>query len=494
MSSPAVGATTLAKFNVSMEQQPKWSETTRYLAAAAHSDPTFRKAVLDNIYHAQFRCKAPEFGIDERSILDECHRADRRWKIRDALLLTILIIFLISSDFYSDVVYVLSDHLELFGLLLQYHALGLILLVLSGATVLFCELLINEHFTLRRRFTKQAHPLSPSLDEHFTASQQNLVVYAGYSPFVGSGLSLRDWSFSVNLEKKLDDYSRGTVSEICIEELTKAIQSRLTNLGVHALEQYYVLFADGRHVRGDEQLMLSPYKLPPRHIPRELVPEYSRADQETSRRTYLCIEITDWSGEMVLTTYLRFKKGESHLFAEASSFILPPLKQSYYEIDSMDPSLKINRIAGFILGAIMTAPFRLAWSPFSVLRIISEPVHHWSVTRRIRKTIRDNPMFNYGAVTSIRQLGMENRFRVYFQRLDRDMHQKTIEQCLMDSIVDYLEDHDIDTSDIRERRTAILNSGVLVTGGMVTAENVTVGTGARSMVSKVQSMSSVKKG
>jgi hypothetical protein len=136
----------------------------------------------------------------------------------------------------------------------------------------------------------------------------------------------------------------------------------------------------------------------------------------------------------------------------------------------------------------------LIWSPFSIYRIIMEPLQHLSVARHTRKAIRDNQLFNYGALTSIRQLGMENRFRVYFQRLDRDMHMKTVEQCLIDAIVDCLEEHDIDTSDIRERRTAILNNGVMISGGVVTAESIAAGAGAKSVVSKLQSMGSSSKG
>lgn len=471
------------------QSAPELSEATRYLAAAAHLDPVFRRAVLQDICHNKYRCKAPEFGMDEQTVIEECRIADRRWKVREGLLLALLVVFVIASNFVQDLAYVMSDAPEEFPLLLQVHWFGLFLLAITGAAVLFGDRLMSEHFTLRKRFTRRqfhAH------DRRQTRTRQNLVVYGGFSPFVGSGLSLRNWSFSVNLQKATEGGLLEEASGLSVTELAEFIQARLASLTIAGFEQYQVLFADGRYVRDDQRLMPSPYELPPRQIPEELIAAYSQ-DEETRRRAYLRIAVTDWSGEMVITTYLRFKKGESHLFAESSSFILPPLKQGYYIIDSMTPSLRIKRVAQLVMGSLAAAPFRLVWSPFSVLGIIMQPIHDWRARRQTRKAIRDNPLFNYGALTSIRQLGMEDRFRVYFQQLDRDMHLKTVEQCMIDAIVTYLEERGIDTSDIRERRHAILNNGVFISGGVVNAESLTAGAGARSIISKVQSLATAAK-
>jgi hypothetical protein len=47
--------------------------------------------------------------------------------------------------------------------------------------------------------------------------------------------------------------------------------------------------------------------------------------------------------------------------------------------------------------------------------------------------------------------------------------------------VTFLDEHDIDTSEIRERRALILNSGIIVQGGDVTAESLAVGAGATAV-------------
>src|SRR6201999_1303333 len=262
--------------------------------------------------------------------------------------------------------------------------------------------------------------------------RQNLIVYSGYAPFVGSGLALRDWSFAVDL-RKAKDGNEGQAEAVSAAGVLQAVRSRLGDLAIPNLEQYNVLFVDGRRVREDKQLMSSPYDLPPSSISEQMISDFG-SGQEDRRRSYFCAAVTDWSGELVMTSYLRSKKGKSHLFVELSHFILPPLKSKYYGIDSTDPMLRIKWVLQRILGAIITSPFFLIFSPFSVFASVTAPIQRWFASRRARKTIAQNPAFNFGATTSVRQLGSENRFRIYFQQLDRDMHLKTLEICIIDAI------------------------------------------------------------
>jgi len=56
-----------------------------------------------------------------------------------------------------------------------------------------------------------------------------------------------------------------------------------------------------------------------------------------------------------------------------------------------------------------------------------------------------------------------------------------LEQTILESIVSFLDIRHIDTSNLKERQTMILNSGILVQGGDVRAESLAVGTGARAI-------------
>ena len=55
---------------------------------------------------------------------------------------------------------------------------------------------------------------------------------------------------------------------------------------------------------------------------------------------------------------------------------------------------------------------------------------------------------------------------------------KITQHSIINSIIDYLESKGISTEDIKETQTTILNSGVMVTGGTVNANQMATGTGA----------------
>jgi hypothetical protein len=76
--------------------------------------------------------------------------------------------------------------------------------------------------------------------------------------------------------------------------------------------------------------------------------------------------------------------------------------------------------------------------------------------------------------------------------LDKEMYVKIFEKQLLVAIKDFLDAHNIDTSDIKERQTTILNSGVIVQGGEVKAEALSVGTGAQSSIRISQYESTTK--
>jgi hypothetical protein len=67
------------------------------------------------------------------------------------------------------------------------------------------------------------------------------------------------------------------------------------------------------------------------------------------------------------------------------------------------------------------------------------------------------------------------------------MHLKILERQILDTIVRFLDARNIDTSDLKERQTTILNNGLLVSGsGTIHAESLAVGTNSQAFVDKVK--------
>lgn len=80
-----------------------------------------------------------------------------------------------------------------------------------------------------------------------------------------------------------------------------------------------------------------------------------------------------------------------------------------------------------------------------------------------------------------------NAYRRYFQKLDKEMHLKILERQILDTIVRFLDARNIDTSDLKERQTTILNNGLVVSGsGSIQAESLAVGPQAQALVDKVK--------
>jgi hypothetical protein len=51
-------------------------------------------------------------------------------------------------------------------------------------------------------------------------------------------------------------------------------------------------------------------------------------------------------------------------------------------------------------------------------------------------------------------------FGHYFQKMDGDLHNKLFEHEVLDSLIEFLDEHGIDTGNLKERQTTILNTGV----------------------------------
>ncbi len=66
------------------------------------------------------------------------------------------------------------------------------------------------------------------------------------------------------------------------------------------------------------------------------------------------------------------------------------------------------------------------------------------------------------------------------------MYLNVVQHRLLDSIISSLERRGIDTADIKQRGTTILNNGVMVTGGTIQAQSLAVGKGAKAVVGSLK--------
>ena len=166
-------------------------------------------------------------------------------------------------------------------------------------------------------------------------------------------------------------------------------------------------------------------------------------------------------------------------------FLLAPFKDEYLAVDSVEPHPAFFSRMKVAVKALLWTPVVVVRAPLHMFGETRDAWKRWRARRRAQKAIRSNPSFDYGATTSIRELAQASKYRRYFQQLDREMAGKIIERQILDTIVQFLDEHKIDTGELEERQTAILNNGVLVSGGTLQADSLAVGQGARARVTRV---------
>jgi len=126
--------------------------------------------------------------------------------------------------------------------------------------------------------------------------------------------------------------------------------------------------------------------------------------------------------------------------------------------------------------SLFLTPFLVAALPFLPVVFISRKYEKWLEEKKLRNTVRKDRSFNYGAVTSLREDTSSGFYRRYFQKLDSELYKKVLERQIFDTIIRFLDARNIETADLKERQTTVLNSGVIVSGsGTIQAETFAVG-------------------
>jgi hypothetical protein len=451
-------------------------QVTRLLCASAFLGTflgplTFRYKMI-RFFQSDTRATAPELGFDARLVLLACQVAHRRAQRYTILFAGVALLTLVLEYGVGPGAFVAG-------------------VVLSWVVCYFK--MVQERATLIRPFRRDAfdtttiagsfgdRSLDKRLAEALPSENQNLLVYASFLPFVGAGIDWGGWSFSTFVDKAKADAAERATIPFTIEELYAAVDTEIANLNIPMLRAEDWYFANGIDVRDNKDILRDVAARPTQRLPPEVAAAHLRANDRQVRH-YKWIRIEDWGGDLVVSYFLRCARLGESLFVEARQFLLPPLAAKYRGIDSL-PERGAALHVTCLLEALVTGPAILVAAPFLTLimalntlakRLVGEERR----SRCLRRAMERVTQHNYGAVTSLRVSLAQSSFLHYFQRSDADLYRKVLERKLLDCIIAFLDAHDIDTSDIRERRTTIINSGIFVQRGDVHAGSLAVGYGA----------------
>jgi hypothetical protein len=201
-------------------------------------------------------------------------------------------------------------------------------------------------------------------------------------------------------------------------------------------------------------------------------------------RQYKHLLVSTWGNDIIFSVFLRCAKKGKTLFVEAARYLLPPVDIRYRNLNQADHK-SWYVISGIVFGALALGPI---YGFFTWLLLLGKFINFVSKKfgiedRKLRNEIRENPNFNYGVASSLRQNVTGSNYLHYFQKSDREMLVKILDTQILETLLDFLDEHNIDTSQLRERRTTILNNGVI---GNIEGQSVAVGQGAQSSTNQLK--------
>lgn len=457
------------------------SEATRQLCVAMHLDGDLARRAMREVIDGDARAIAPSLGVDLGMVARHCLIARHRQRVRDAVLLCLSALALVAV--YALVV-------EQQGAAFRY----LLLIAAAGWAVVAVERIVARHVVVARRltraeFARQPRPLLDAAEERKVRALERLEVgnvtpYGGFFPFVGSGKEVGGWSFALSVLRGSETIAgdRAVPRMFDVDDLYDAVRADIDLLGLEGLSVEDRLYVDGEDLATDRRfLAIGPPPQLRTEISAEQLREFVRKP-ELANRVYRCIRIYGWGGEFVLSIYLNFTQAGQGLFTEARYFLLLPPKPEHVALAHGVEPLSVGAAIRTATSTIRLMPRVLASAGRGAtadLRELSRPPVVVTAGTDAFTTA------NLGATTSLRELAQGTNYRRYFQRLDSEMTTKIVERQLLDSIARFLREHQVDTSELQERQTAILNYGLIVSGGTMTAQSVAVGQNAQSLISRL---------
>lgn len=477
-----------------MQFQTNRSEVTRLLCASALlMGSEFREIVTARL-KKKYQGVAPEVGLDARLLLQVVAFIEDSIKKRRRIDYTFMPLFIVAG--------IIAVVLGAAARQPWVTVIALVLLtfplqwIKDSRKKPLTEKELVQHFT-RSRYAPERilerfqADIDYELQRGLPLDNQNVVVYSGYSPFVGAGFNLGGWSFAINVTVPKDDGLDGAGSAEPIPfqapELHEQIEIAIQNLHFDNLNLRDMLFVNGQEIRDEHALLPDIYARPAQCLDAEQLKQYiNRFDPKI--RHYKWIRVHYAGDLLVLSFFLRCSLQANNLFVEISRFLLTPPLDAYSSVDQLKSdeggisAFLARVVATMIAGVLSVVDAFLV--PFT---LIGRWLADWGERRRerredkeLREEIAENLLYNYGAEASIRERCSSGNYTRYFQRLDQEMYVKIIERTILDTIVDFLDAHNINTSDLKERRTTILNSGVIIQGGNLEAQNLAVGSNAQA--------------
>lgn len=421
-------------------------DTTRYLCAAVLTNSAINNAAIRMLIDDKHQALAFSPGVDTATVLKYAVAGRIRRRVVDALLGLEVLIFLwlfvrdgFTMLFWGAVVAWLTVHADAWDL--HRHVL---------------RTKLRRPVYDRKGAPEPKNPRVCNRIETLAAlnADENVTVGTLDRPFPGFGTVDMERSSAIDITTGLDG---STATPFSIHDLYARVERDLCALdlpGVHVAPRVLLDGRDLPHLasNGFEALLPNPAGPPATHVDDHVI-RALRDNPVDRARSYLAVRVTGWSGEVVVTYFVRFHRLTSGdlLFVELSRTGLAPLREEFHRFDrdqDVFGSLRasLSRTPRDALGAVprlVTLGARWAWLP----------VRHWleadaigrkDFAYRPRASVRELAALPPAAApVRLVQAGRARRNHRRFQDVDREMYDTLIERKLVIVIAAFLAEHGV---------------------------------------------------
>src|SRR5215510_2806077 len=442
----------------------KDKEATRYLAAATQIDLRYAERVVERVQNERFRALAPTFGADVAIVTKWALAAVRRRERRDITLAALF-------------------GLSILLLWLVHNLLAIVVIIIISWTIISWEHWDRIHNTVTRKMLRDRFQLDDAPDPPTGSDRDrlrkvaerrdgNLVVFSGHSAFIGSGRTLyhRRLVLDVSRGEETEDGTPQDPIEFTSRDLHQTLMRAFGDEGLgdirSGLANIFVeerLFVNGLHIQPDRRLLPGQFEPPPTSVDEWLL-QTATLYPTPDARTYVCVEMPGWQGQLVVNLFARAVHAGGCLYIEWTFRVLPPLHREYLQVDQLfeQPGylqLKSSLWVGLcgVLPALLT-------SPYQVLRIYRKS---WAVHvnyRRQSSQIRRGYVFDYGAQRSIREDACGRERHHYFLARDEAMYVLLAQQTLLRAVENFLREHRVSLGQFNDQVKIIVDQSIKVQG------------------------------
>ena len=338
------------------------------------------------------------------------------------------------------------------------------------------------------------------------AQKGNVTVYSpdwAVRPFVGSGVVMTEWNLVTPLRPARVELSTGvplpaagdgraeprsgethSAAPFDVRSLYERAREGLVALAHPSLPPHerinHLSVQDRVFVAGllpADSPFLDAERRPVFRMTADAVQAVDRAERGQTRH-YQTVRMAAWQGELEITTFLYAAIRGGMLYVEFVATKLPGIRPEFRAIDSYErlgPGQTV--LAGLrAIADVASCPRAVANLGARAVTAIGRALDPAAAGKEIDRRLG----FDYGARSSVRELGAHFTRSVRFQDYDANERVSLVERQLLEIVVDTMREFGYDVSDLAGQAATIINNSTLV--GSVSGTGVAVGAGSKSTV------------